>query len=121
MPSSSFLVSMLYVFLLRFFIPLSTDTLFVVATTLHLHTFHSSTYLFFCQYIVNTPTMFFSTFHISLQCIQNFVGEIWRKRPLEWRRCRWDGEIEMALKDIIWDGMGWIHLAQNRDKQWALV
>lgn len=76
MPSSSFLVSMLYIFLLRFFIALSSDILFVVATTLHLHTFRFSTYLFFCQYIVNIPSKFFSTLHVNLKCIQDSAGEI---------------------------------------------
>ena len=27
----------------------------------------------------------------------------------------------MDLQEIEWEGVDWIHLAQNRDKRWAVV
>jgi hypothetical protein len=35
------------------------------------------------------------------------------KRPLD--------NIKMDLREIVWDGMNWIHLAQDRDQRKALV
>jgi hypothetical protein len=48
------------------------------------------------------------------------VGKPEGKRPLG-RRCRWVDNIEMDLREIGWDGMDWIDLAQNRDRSRALV
>jgi hypothetical protein len=39
------------------------------------------------------------------------------KRPLERPRCRWVDNIKMVLREIGWDGVDWIELAQDRD-QW---
>lgn len=36
------------------------------------------------------------------------------------RRCRWEHNIKMNVKEIGWDGMDWIHLAQNADQWWIL-
>jgi hypothetical protein len=36
-------------------------------------------------------------------------------------RCRWVGNIRMDLREIGWDGMDWINLAQDRDWWRALV
>jgi hypothetical protein len=30
-------------------------------------------------------------------------------------RCRWVDNIKMDLREMGWDGMDWIDLAQNRD------
>jgi hypothetical protein len=38
-----------------------------------------------------------------------------RKRPLGRSRRRWVDNIKMNLREIGWDGMDWIELAQNRD------
>jgi hypothetical protein len=35
------------------------------------------------------------------------------KRPLERPRCRWVDNIKMDIREIGWDGMDWIDLAQN--------
>jgi hypothetical protein len=43
------------------------------------------------------------------------------KRPLGRPRRRWVNNIKMDLRDIEWDGIDWIHLAQNRDQWRALV
>jgi hypothetical protein len=43
------------------------------------------------------------------------------KRPLGRPRRRWVDNIKMDLREIGWDGMDWIHLAQDRDQWRALV
>jgi hypothetical protein len=48
------------------------------------------------------------------------VGKPEGKRPSERPRCRWEDNIKMGLREIGWDGMDWIHLAQDRD-QWRAV
>jgi hypothetical protein len=39
-----------------------------------------------------------------------------RKRPLARRRLGWEDKIKMDLQDVVWRGMDWIDLAQDRDK-----
>jgi hypothetical protein len=36
-------------------------------------------------------------------------------------RRRWVDNIKTDLREIGWDGMDWIDLAQDRDQWWALV
>jgi hypothetical protein len=45
----------------------------------------------------------------------------WGKRPLGRPRCRWVDNIKIELREIGWDGMDWIDLAQDRDLWWAVV
>jgi hypothetical protein len=49
------------------------------------------------------------------------VGKPERKRPLGKPRSRWVDNIKMDLREIGWDDMDWIDLAQDRDQWWALV
>jgi hypothetical protein len=42
------------------------------------------------------------------------------KRPLGRPTRRWVDKIKMDLRDIRWDGMHWINLAQDKD-QWRAV
>jgi hypothetical protein len=42
------------------------------------------------------------------------------KRPLERPRRRWEGGIKIDLMEI-GRGVEWIHLAQDRDRWWAVV
>jgi hypothetical protein len=49
------------------------------------------------------------------------VGKPERKRPLGRPRRRWVDNIEMDLREIEWDGMDWINLAQDRDQWRAFV
>jgi hypothetical protein len=52
------------------------------------------------------------------------VGKPEGKRPLRRPRRRWMDSIKMDLREIGWDGMGWmdwIDLAQDRDQWWAFV
>jgi hypothetical protein len=49
------------------------------------------------------------------------VGKTDGKRSLGKPRSRWVDNIKMDLREIGWDGMDWIYLAQNRDQWRALV
>jgi hypothetical protein len=44
-----------------------------------------------------------------------------QKRPLGSSRCRRQHNIEMNLKETVWEGMDWIHLAQGRGQWWTPV
>jgi hypothetical protein len=44
-----------------------------------------------------------------------------RKEPLGRPRRRWVDNIKMDLREIGWDSMDWIDLAQDRDQWRALV
>jgi hypothetical protein len=43
------------------------------------------------------------------------------KRPLGRPRRRWVDNIKIDLREIEWDGKGWLDLAQDRDQWRALV
>jgi hypothetical protein len=49
------------------------------------------------------------------------VGKPGAKRPLGRPRRTWVDNINMALRDVGWDGMDWIDLAQDRDQWRALA
>jgi hypothetical protein len=49
------------------------------------------------------------------------VGKLEEKRPLGRPRRRWVDNIKMDLREIAWDGMDWIDVAQDRDQRRALV
>jgi hypothetical protein len=49
------------------------------------------------------------------------VGKPEGKRPLGRQRRRWVDNIKLNLREIGWDGMDWIDLAQDRDQWRALV
>jgi hypothetical protein len=34
---------------------------------------------------------------------------------------RWKDNIRIDLRETWWEGVNWIHLAQDRDQRWALV
>jgi hypothetical protein len=44
------------------------------------------------------------------------VGKPEGKRALGRRRHRWVDNIKMNLIEVVWDGMNWIDLVQDRDK-----
>jgi hypothetical protein len=44
------------------------------------------------------------------------VGMLQGKRPLGRRRRRWEDTIRMDRREIGWEGVDWIHLAQDRDQ-----
>jgi len=49
------------------------------------------------------------------------VGKPEEKRPLGRPRRKWEDNIETDLQEVGCGGMGWIELAQDRDRWWALV
>jgi hypothetical protein len=49
------------------------------------------------------------------------VGKPEGRRPPGRPRRRWVDNIEMDLREIEWDGVDWVDLAQNRDHWRALV
>jgi hypothetical protein len=49
------------------------------------------------------------------------VGKPEVKRPLGRPRCRWVNNIKMDRREIGWDGVDWIDMAQGRDRWRALV
>jgi hypothetical protein len=49
------------------------------------------------------------------------VGKPEGKRSLERPGRRWLNNIKMDLREIGWDGMDWIDVAQDRDQWRALV
>jgi hypothetical protein len=44
-----------------------------------------------------------------------------RKRPFGKPGRRWEKNIKIDFKDICWEDVNWIHLAQDLDKWWAVV
>jgi len=36
-------------------------------------------------------------------------------------QCEWEDNIKMDVKEMGWEGMDWIHIAQDRDKWQAVV
>jgi hypothetical protein len=49
------------------------------------------------------------------------VGKLKGKRPLGRPRHKWRHKSKIDLREIGWDGMDWIDLAQDRDQWRALV
>jgi hypothetical protein len=49
------------------------------------------------------------------------VGKPEGKRPLGRPRHRWEDNINMDLQEVVWRGMDWIDLVEDRDRWWALV
>jgi hypothetical protein len=49
------------------------------------------------------------------------VEKLEGKTPFGSLRCRRDDGIKMDHREICWEGVKWIHLAQDRDHWWAVV
>jgi hypothetical protein len=49
------------------------------------------------------------------------VGKPEGKRPLGRLRRRWVDNIKMDLREIVWDGVDWMDMAQVREQWRALV
>jgi hypothetical protein len=49
------------------------------------------------------------------------VGKPEGKRPLERHRRRSENNINMAVRKIKWEGVDWMHLAQDTDPWQAVV
>jgi hypothetical protein len=48
------------------------------------------------------------------------VGKPEWKRPLGRPRRRWEDNIRMDLREVVWKDVEWMHLAENRG-QWQVV
>jgi hypothetical protein len=55
------------------------------------------------------------------KCRFYVLGKPEGKRPLGRPRGRWVDNIKIDLREIGWDGVDWIDLAQDRDQWRALV
>jgi hypothetical protein len=49
------------------------------------------------------------------------AGKSEGERPLVRQRRRWVDNIKMDLREIGWDGLDWVDVAQDRDQWKALV
>jgi hypothetical protein len=49
------------------------------------------------------------------------VGRLEGRRPLGRPRRRWEDNIKMDIREVGWEDMNWIELAQDRDRWRALV
>jgi hypothetical protein len=49
------------------------------------------------------------------------VGNPERKRPLGRPMSRWEDNIRKDIREVGWEGVHWIHLAQDRDQRRAVV
>jgi hypothetical protein len=54
-------------------------------------------------------------------CIQNCTGKPEGKRPRGRPWPRWENNIRIAVREIGWEVVDWIHLDQNRDQWCGLV
>jgi hypothetical protein len=43
------------------------------------------------------------------------------KRPCKKPRCTYEEKLELDLEEIMWEGVGWMQMTQDRDQWWALV
>jgi hypothetical protein len=60
--------------------------------------------------------------HIEMRNVYSiFVGKPEGKRPLGRPRRRWEDNIRMDLREIGWEGVDWIFLAQGREQWQNLV
>jgi hypothetical protein len=47
---------------------------------------------------------------------KNLVGNSEGKRRLGRPRHRWEVNITMVIREVVWEVVDWIHLAQDRDQ-----
>jgi hypothetical protein len=50
-----------------------------------------------------------------------FDGKPEGRRPLGGLRYKWEDGIKMNLRETGWEGVEWIHLAEDRNQWWAVV
>jgi hypothetical protein len=58
-------------------------------------------------------------YYLSYSYICLYIGYWWesqKERPLGRPRHKWVDNIKIDLREIGWDGMDWIDLAQDRDQ-----
>jgi hypothetical protein len=52
---------------------------------------------------------------------RTLVGRPEGRLPLGRPRRRWEDNIKMDIREVGWEEMNWIELAQDRGRWWALV
>jgi hypothetical protein len=52
---------------------------------------------------------------------RTLVGKPEGRRPLRRHRRRWEDNIKMDLREVVWGEVDWIDLAQDRDRWRAFV
>jgi hypothetical protein len=57
-----------------------------------------------------------STLGREEDCLRGLVGKPEGKRTLRRPKRRWEDNIKIDLREILWGGMDWIHVAQDRDQ-----
>jgi hypothetical protein len=50
-----------------------------------------------------------------------FLSENLKGRDLRRPWCRWEDNIRIYVKEIWWEGVDCMHLAQDKNQWWALV
>jgi len=50
------------------------------------------------------------------KCTQVFFGKPEGKRPTGRHRRRWEDNSRTVLTEIGWEGVDWMHVAQDRDR-----
>jgi hypothetical protein len=48
------------------------------------------------------------------------VGRLKGKKPLGRPWHRWKDNIRMALREMRWEGVDWMHVAKDKDQWWAV-
>jgi hypothetical protein len=64
--------------------------------------------------------------HVALMGVMKNAYKILVRKPEERRllerpRHRWEVNIRIDLREICWEDVDWIHLAQDRDQWWDVV
>jgi hypothetical protein len=57
----------------------------------------------------------------AINTSEGLINGAVRKNPPGRPRHRWENNVKIDHKQIGWEGMGWIHAAQDRNKCWAVV
>jgi hypothetical protein len=57
----------------------------------------------------------------NMRVAYTFLGKPVGRRPLGRPRRRWGDNIKMDFQEVACRVMGWIDVAQDRDRWWALV
>jgi hypothetical protein len=52
---------------------------------------------------------------------KSFIVKPEEKKPLQTPRSRWEDNIRINLREIRWEGVEWMHLAQDREHWWAVM
>jgi hypothetical protein len=58
----------------------------------------------------------------SRNAYKMLVGKSDKKKPFRRTKRRWEDDIiGMDLREMLWKGVDWIHLAQDKVQQWLVV